>query len=177
MRHLALALFFAAACGSSDTKTPDAGLTCSAYCTSVMAACTTTNQQYASMDQCVASCAHYPEGASGDMSGNTLGCRTTHANLAKTDPTTHCVHAGPSGGGVCGTPCEGFCSLVTAECPTAWTTASCPTGCAAFAATPPYTSNITSGNSLSCRIYHATEASTDATDHCAHTTASSTPCM
>jgi hypothetical protein len=28
---------------------------------------------------------------------------------------------------------------------------------------------VTSGNDLSCRIYHATAASTDATTHCPHT--------
>ena len=183
MRYLAIALIFAAACGS-DTKTTDAaggGLSCSAYCTSILGACTGANAQYGGTDggmaTCMASCAHFPTGMAADMTGNTLGCRTNHANLAKTDATTHCVHAGPSGGGACGMPCEGFCSLVTAECPTQWTASSCPTGCAAFAATPPYTAMVQSGNNLSCRIYHATAASTDPTTHCPHTTATSVTCM
>ena len=182
MRILIASLLIAAACGSDNTtKMPDAStsmLTCSAYCTTIMSACTTTNAQYSSMDTCMASCAHFPVGMAADQSGNTLGCRTYHANAAKTDANTHCVHAGPSGAGVCGAACEGFCSLVTAECPTQWASASaCSTGCAMFAATPPYTANVTSGNNLSCRIYHATAASTDPTTHCPHTTATSVTCM
>ena len=41
--------------------------------------------------------------------------------------------------------------------------------CAGFAATPAYTAAVTGGNSLSCRIYHATAASTGPATHCPHT--------
>ena len=181
MRILSLALIFAAACGSDSTKTPDAAagaLSCMDYCTTIMGACTGANAQYSAMADCVASCGHFPVGAMADQMGNTLGCRTYHANAAKTDAATHCIHAGPSGGGVCGMPCDGFCSLVTAECATQYPSASgCATTCAGYAATPPYSASVTSGNSLSCRIYHATAASTDPSLHCPHTAMTSVTCM
>jgi hypothetical protein len=181
MRNLALALLVLAACGSDSSSVDaavkhdgsgsgSAALDCATYCTKIQANCTATNAQYSSSADCMASCSHFPVGAAADTSGNTLGCRIYHAGNAMADPTTHCIHAGPSGGGVCGMPCEGFCSLVTAECPTQYPTANtCATDCAAYAATPPYSSNVTSGNNLSCRIYHATAASTDPTTHCPHT--------
>ena len=91
-------------------------LDCTSYCTTITGACTAANLQYSDMATCVASCAHFPVGTLADMGGDTLGCRLYHANAAKTDPGTHCVHAGPGGGGVCGMPCMGFCDLVVAEC-------------------------------------------------------------
>src|SRR5438477_13103000 len=126
MRILSLAFILAAACGSdSGSKNPDAkvfmdgsgsaALSCMNYCTTIMGACTGANAQYDTMADCVASCAHYPVGTAADQMGNTLGCRTYHAMAAQTAASTHCIHAGPSGAGLCGTPCEGFCSLVTAE--------------------------------------------------------------
>jgi hypothetical protein len=147
-------------------------------CTTIQAACTGTNAQYASMDTCVASCAHFPAGASGAMSGNSLACREYHAMAAQTDPTTHCVHAGPSGGGVCGMPCDGFCSLVVAECPAQYASATdCMTTCGGYIATPSYNATVTTGNSLSCRIFHATEAAMDPATHCSHTAMASPVCQ
>jgi hypothetical protein len=176
MRNLVLACLFLAACGSDSTPakmdgsgsagTPD----CATYCTKIQANCTAANAQYSSSADCMASCSHFTVGMAADTSGNTLGCRVYHAGNAMTDPTTHCVHAGPGGGGVCGTPCEGFCSLVTAECPTQYPSAStCATECAAYAQDPAYSASQTSGDTLACRLYHATAASTDPTTHCPHT--------
>src|SRR5262245_12876101 len=114
-------------------------LDCMSYCTTITGACTAANLQYSDMATCVASCAHFPVGMVADMGGDTLGGRTYHANAAKTDPGTHCVHAGPGGGGVCGMPCMGFCDLVVAECPAQWTMSTCANQCGALAQTPPYT--------------------------------------
>src|SRR5947209_1595728 len=121
MRILLVCLLTAAACGSDSTPakmdaakmdgTGSGALDCGTYCSKITAACTTTNAQYGAMDTCMASCSHFPVGTAADQSGDTLGCRIYHTMLAMTDPTTHCVHAGPSGGGACGMPCEGFCSL------------------------------------------------------------------
>ncbi len=172
MRYLANAVVFLAACTSGNSgKTPDAGIpSCATYCTNITANCTTINLQYSTAAACMASCPHFPVGTGSDMSGDTLGCRVNHAALAMTDPTTHCVHAGPSGGGACGMPCEGFCSLVVAECPAQYPdAATCAATCMGFAAAPPYTAMVTGGNSLSCRIYHATAAAMDPTTHCPHT--------
>src|SRR5262249_44955799 len=117
-------------------------------------------------------------GAAADTSGDTLGCRIYHAGNAAMDPATHCVHAGPSGGGHCGTACEGFCSLVVAECPTQYPTAGdCMTTCAGHPADPPVSTAVTTGNSRSCRIYHAVAAASDPTTHCPHTgSAAGGPC-
>jgi hypothetical protein len=201
MRLLAIIVVLACACGK-DEKKPDAGNNqqmdapkqidapasdapagtpdCATYCTKVMAACTgAVNAQYANAANCMDSCANFTVGTSADQQGNTLGCRINHADLAVGDPATHCVHAGPGGGGACGTPCLGFCSIVVAECPTQWNMGSCmnqTTGCPSFATTPPYKAPST-GNTLECRLYHATMAATGPATHCPHTLAVSTTCQ
>ena len=141
-----------------------------AYCTTIMTACSGSNQQYDAMENCMGACATYTIGTAADTGGNTLGCRLYHAHNALTDPVTHCIHAGPSGGGVCGNPCDGFCSIVDSVCPAQYPTGACTTLCPTYAATPTYTDPAT-GNTLSCRIYHATNAaagSAAAAIHCAH---------
>ena len=164
--------------GTSDT--PGGGFDCATYCTTIMSACTAARAQYASMQNCVDSCANFPVGTNTDQTGNTLGCRYNHAQLAVGDPGTHCVHAGPSGVGACGTACAGFCSIVLAECPTQWPTMqacnSNQTGCPSFSSQPPFAAP-SAGDTLECRLYHATMAATDPTGHCGHTTANSTVCQ
>jgi len=185
------------ACGGDDNKkvdagtgdstvgdvagdTPGGGFDCATYCSTIMSACTAARAQYASMQNCVDSCANFPVGTSTDQSGNTLGCRYNHAQLAVGDPATHCGHAGPAGGSTCGaTACAGFCSIVVAECPGQWTMQSCNSnqnGCPSFTSQPPYAAPST-GDTLECRLYHATMAATDPTGHCGHTTANSTVCQ
>src|SRR5262245_5576880 len=184
MRRLTL-LFLLAACGSDNKANVDAmhdgpagPPSCAAYCTAIQANCTAANLQWADTATCMAACAHLPVGTMADMGGDTLGCRLYHANAAHTAPDTHCVHAGPSGAGVCGMPCMGFCDLVVAECPTQYPNAGgCATTCAMFAATPPFTANVTSGDSLSCRLYHASAASTAPALHCPHTAMTSATCQ
>jgi hypothetical protein len=180
MRTLAVVLLVACAGKAPPGPTADAApmLDCATYCARITTNCTGANVQYGAMNQCMASCASFPQGAISDTSGNTLGCRIYHAGAAAADPTTHCVHAGPSGAPACGAACDGFCSLVVAECSAQYPDANtCATTCAGFATTPAYTANVTSGNSLSCRIYHATAASTDPTTHCPHTASVSAVCQ
>jgi hypothetical protein len=178
-----LVLVVAALACSSSMKPPPvdsagSAATCANYCRTILAACTAANGQYVSMQTCTSSCMHFTAGAIGDQSGNSLECRNFHATLAQTDPVSHCVHAGPSGGGLCGAPCEGFCTLAVAECPTQYASAgACASVCANFAATPAYTDNVQSGNSLSCRIYEATLASTAPSTACPNTAAQSTVCQ
>ena len=185
MRNLALSIVALVVVGCTTGSSGPAGdddssvtLDCATYCGRAMANCTGVNAQFDTSANCMASCLHYPMGTIADMAGNTLGCRIYHAGAAMADPVTHCVHAGPSGGGVCGAACDGFCALVTAECPTQYPDANtCATQCAAYATAPDYTSNVTSGNTLSCRIYHATAASTDPGTHCPHTAMTSATCL
>jgi hypothetical protein len=146
-------------------------------------------------------CALMPTGAS----GNTLGCRFTHAGLAASAGVVpHCWHAGPYGYGACGTECEGFCTLATGWCspdggfdggaPPYASLDMCKTACAGFvkiddadgganfvdggysAAGP------TGGNTLDCREYHLGAAlhghgATDQQFHCPHVAATSATCM
>ncbi|MBM4345389.1 MAG: hypothetical protein FJ100_18615 [Deltaproteobacteria bacterium] len=98
--------------------------TCATYCEAVTSACGTSgaNAQYASLAECTSWCADlamiFP-GAAADKSGNTIGCRAYHAKLAKVDASsaaTHCPHAGKTGGNMCGTWCENYCSLAQMNC-------------------------------------------------------------
>jgi hypothetical protein len=166
--------------GSSGGGGDSAG--CTAYCTAIMANCTSTtpadggnpvgNQQFTDMMNCLNSCKAFPVGTSTDMSGNTLGCRTNHANLAKSDPVLHCPHAGPGGDGTCGANCDGFCQLATLYCTAAnmaavyASSADCMTQCAMFPDSTKFNIGVQDGNSTACLLYHAQEASSDPPSHC-----------
>lgn len=154
---------------------------CMTYCDTIMANCTAANAQYSSMESCMGACAAFPVGVTGETSGNTLGCRTYHSGAAATDAATHCVHAGPGGAGACGSNCEGFCSIAVATCPTEHPDeATCMTTCMGYMDTEPFDASDAAGNTLACRLYHASVAATDATaatTHCPHTTPDSPPCM
>ena len=179
-----IAILALAACGSDGgTKAPDAATsidapvagapTCADYCAKIATNCTAANQQYSSAATCMASCALFPVGTTADTSGNTLGCRAYHANNAATGPTVHCRHAGPGGDGVCGANCDGFCTIVQGACSTQPTPPyadkpACMAACANFATTPVYDQSVQTGNSLACRMYHATAATTTPSPHCNH---------
>jgi hypothetical protein len=67
---------------------------------------------YSSESACTSQAAKYVDGAPTDSSGNTLGCRLYHVNLARTDAAAaavHCPHAGADGGGICA-DCNRYCS-------------------------------------------------------------------
>ena len=184
---------------SSSTTTSSssgAALTCTAYCTEIIANCTGSNQQYgaSATDNGMANCMGYCTGAfttlgtPTDATGATLGCHFYHGGApSMTAPSTHCVHAGPTGGdksvdggvGTCGEPCAAFCAGALSICTGAnaqYTSMSdCMTKCATFAPDPaPYLSTDTtlqSANTIGCRIYHLTAAaasSAAATTHCPH---------
>ena len=166
-------------------------LDCPTYCTEIQANCTGANAQYPDRQHCDATCASFTVGTSKvtDTTGNTLGCRIYHGgDPAKMAAATHCVHAGPGGDlitatppGVCsgGDVCESFCSLEIRACgsldaprpgnPKDITgnplfqyrnMADCMTSCAAFDKTHVY-STMSAGNSLACRLFHATSAAID----------------
>ncbi len=184
----ASAALLIAACSSSSsnpTTAGDGGGTagdCQTYCTAIMTNCTSTmdpdsgatvgNAQYTNMTNCMNSCKAIPVGTSGDTSGNTLGCRTYHAGLAKTDPVMHCPHAGPGGDGVCGSDCDGFCQIAMMYCTAANSAAvfsslqDCQTKCAAFPDNVHFNIGVQDGSSVACLLYHSQEASTVPPDHC-----------
>lgn len=171
--------------GPGTDAGPAATPSCTAYCAAITANCTGANAQYTDLASCLANCDAFPVGTAADMSGNTLGCRTYHAGAAAgAGATTHCSHAGPSGDGVCGTNCEGYCNLALANCTGAdelyADAAACATACGAITDDVTYTTAATAGDSLACRIYHLSAAATDATSatlHCPHGEDPSAICM
>lgn len=184
-----------------DTMTVD--LTCTNYCTTITGGCTGTLAQYGGTNaadataHCMGTCATFMNSAT--QSGDTLGCHLYHAQVAAMpgNAATHCPHAGPGGDVIgsttatCGDPCTNFCTLVQGACTGAnaayASTADCMTACATFSTTAKYTVDTTAfpstnptGNTLACRLYHATNAAVSATaaaTHCAHTKAVSAVCM
>jgi hypothetical protein len=183
---------------------------CATYCSNIATACTGANVQFggsSAADQtthCMQTCSKFPVGAATDTSMNTLGCRLYHIQnitVRAGAPATHCAHAGPAGAAVsgaatCGDPCESFCTIEIGACglkPASATgqyesQAACVTACAAFDKTHAYTisaaafpSTNPGGDSLACRLYHATNAAIStaaATTHCPHTAevTTGTPC-
>jgi hypothetical protein len=190
MRYLTIAVLLAACAGQAP---PDTGpsLTCASYCSQLATTCSGDNAQFASDAACMATCAKYPPGALADTTGNSLGCRIYHiGNATKTGmPEVHCNHAGLAGGKIapvpvggtpdthCADPCTNFCAASVAICGTGANTATqftdnaaCMTACAAWDRTAAF--NVVTpveGNNLACRMYHLTQAATDAATHCAHT--------
>ncbi len=156
------------------------GATCSAYCNTIFAACVGLNQQYYSIPACLNSCAAWPRGTNGAGTGNTMECHAKHADDAVGDPATQCMSAGPTGGDVCGTHCESFCTIALAACTGAHqvypTMAACLEQCAGFPTSPAYSAAVQSGNSFACRTYHLTLAAIDP-DHCPHLPAPSPVCF
>jgi len=150
------------------------GVDCTGYCDLVMANCTGGDAQYANKADCLAVCASFPAGSPNDQSGNSFYCRNYHAGNATSNPSVHCPHAGPAGDGVCGSNCDGYCNIMMKHCSSvsgAYTSLSdCTTKCAGItgATSTSYDTGNTSGDSLFCRIYHATVASTNPTVHCPH---------
>src|SRR5690242_16282463 len=76
----------------SDSGVPDAGLpfSCDGYCAAVMASCTGAYAQYSEVERCQNACKVFPDGGAGDTSGNTFGCRFTHALAAQADAGAEC---------------------------------------------------------------------------------------
>lgn len=208
MRTTLLLTLTLVACGDSGTTSSDGppAVTqdCPTYCTEIQTNCTGANAQYpteATNAHCLAACASFPMGTAADKTGNTLGCRIYHAGApSMMTPTTHCVHAGPGGDltsaaapGTCGDACTSFCTLEIKACGLTGdaggngqyaSAAACMTACAGFDKAHLY-GLTASGDSLACRLYHATNAAItgNATAHCPHTAAvpgpagSMNPCL
>lgn len=169
--------------GAGGADAGDGPVSCAGYCAAVMSACTGANSQYPDVTACVNHCsavAGWQAGSRGTPSGNTIGCRHYHAQIAAgltgsaPDPVTHCPHAGPTGGNVCGTWCDNYCGLSARNCIGDNSLgyadeAACQTTCAAFPQNGATTA--TGGNSVQCRIYHlGAPAAGDPETHCPHGT-------
>jgi hypothetical protein len=173
--------------GGDGASGDDAGTyACSEYCTKVLASCTGDHAQYFDNDSCMAQCALLPGSAA--TTGNTIGCRAYHADNAKTmGPTQHCKHAGPTGGGVCGTRCESFCDRAVGRCsasagvPAAdvpfQSKAACLSACNAFTFSTDAGEFVDNPRlPLNCRQYHLKAVFEDGPGHCPHVASASNAC-
>jgi len=158
---------------SLDTgETEPSGDACETYCTNALANCTGDNVLYPGMEECMTTCAAFPEGTPTDTAGNTAWCRAYHAgDPAIMDAAMHCPHASASGGTVCGTPCEAYCSQMTYNCggevAVFPSEGDCMAACAAYPQDGAF--YAIDGNSVQCRTYHASfPAAQDAMTHCGH---------
>ena len=161
--------------GTNNTTNNDVPGTCAEYCDKITMNCSGENEQFGSRDACIDYCENigsWDAGLTSDTEGNTIGCRTYHADgPASADPAAHCGHAGPSGGGVCGTYCENYCQLSANTCTGAnalyASDAACATACAGFASTG--SPGDAEYDTVQCRIYHAgAPAAADPALHCSH---------
>lgn len=163
-----------------DTTAP----LCDTYCALVQSNCVDETQVYASQDLCLRVCGFLPDGMEGDMSGNTVGCRTTNARAAEAtgEPDVHCPIAGPGGDGTCGSNCEAYCSLMQQVCAARFGMdydgiPDCIDQCTNDVPDiGNYSSNIQEGDSIQCRLYHVSAATFDPGQHCAHA-AGDAPCL
>jgi hypothetical protein len=161
--------------GASDGAALDAEPTlCERYCALVMDNCGAAFPQYESVENCLGVCRRLPLGEPGSELGNSVHCRLRNAELAPAEPPTYCSVAGPSGGGVCGTPCESFCTLMQQACPSGFYQdgVACATSCESLPdlgsfTTDPAHDNYEGGH-VQCRLYHVTAAILDPSFHCPH---------
>jgi hypothetical protein len=177
-----------AACGSSGASAPDAAdsdaappgpSTCADYCTTIQAACVGPHQQYSDLPDCMSSCTAFPVGASGDQTGDTLGCRVTFAHQVAKNPSamaTVCPQAGPGGDGVCGDNCGGYCDIAMMFCTDVNAAkiydsrAACLADCATRMTTVKLNAGSPNrtdlGDEVACLLYHAQMAATAPVGHC-----------
>ncbi|HVK76862.1 MAG TPA: hypothetical protein VM734_26230 [Kofleriaceae bacterium] len=178
-RAASLIAVVVAACGGTSFDPTDGP--CTDYCRLVMRNCIGADSQYSAIDLCEATCATMEVGDPTQTSGNTIECRTFWAAIAEGDKTA-CVKAGPGGDGQCGDNCDSFCNATLDICadqpvPPYPSKDACLAACTGFAAEPPYNANEVMGDTLACRIYHMTAASTDPDLHCQHTGVVSDTCF
>jgi hypothetical protein len=160
------------------------GALCDDYCDLVMTACPGDLAVYADRPSCMTVCGHLEQGNKASPSGNTVACRAEQAREASmleapVEKAFHCPSAGPGGGEQCSpknqkADCEGYCALYTAACVSIskdWgfgTIDECVLKCAGV---PPadyaVASAAMSGDTLACRILHATQAFSDPEANCA----------
>jgi len=146
-----------------------------------------SSRQFTDRAQCLAVAGKYSNTPADAIAANrnNLGCREYHAQAAASLKTAdHCAHAGPSGGGQCGSQLEAWASLLnTAPCNdvSVKTVVDSVAPAIINAAIPPgfnatvsssvasYTFNYDqAGNTQACRIYHLGVALSGNPSHCSH---------
>jgi hypothetical protein len=177
--------------GSSAKATP-----CDEYCTAAEKNCTNPCgtgvpcpddlSLYTSRANCLGVCATFEPGVfegRTTKSGNTLACRrreVTFAGELATDKIEHCAQAGPGGNGVCGDNCENYCAMMQEFCSKPefekYIDPECVDRCRGLSPEKRTDSRATlygvdrhhDGDSLQCRVMHASSASVSPATHCWH---------
>jgi hypothetical protein len=150
---------------------------CEEYCISVMANCNDEFSVYVGPETCRSVCKVLPPGIEGDQEVNTVQCRLHQAQLALIlkDPATHCPGAGPGGNDLCGSNCEGLCSIMLGTCPQYQSATECSNDCKAVPDLSGFSIAQDDGDSRQCRLWHASAATQAPIPHCVHA-AGGSPC-
>jgi hypothetical protein len=163
-----------------DESIGGSGGPCDEYCDSVMANCTEVrdenddivadHRQYDSRATCLGVCSKFPAGTVGDRNGLSVACRRHFADLAATsEPEAHCPIAGPSGQGICGNTCVSYCAIMLSACAGAFNSAlDCGAACARHTDLDDFNITMQAGDTLQCRVYHASVAVNAPDVHCSH---------
>lgn len=160
---------------AADMAVAGGGPTCADYCAKIETTCVDDDggaafAQYPSTAACLSYCASaagWPAGMTGATTGNTIACRLYHAGAAAADPMTHCPHAGPTGGNICGSWCENYCQLMARNCTGAnsvYDAATCMSKCAMIPTNG--AANDSAGNTVQCRITQLGLAASDPATYC-----------
>jgi len=97
---------------------------CTALCANITRDCNGSNTQFPTTTIspqvfCETACVTLNTTNSTAFNDDTYDCHYYHAGVAGSSPINaniHCVHAGPLGGGVCGTLAEAYCDFVLQTC-------------------------------------------------------------
>jgi len=186
-RHFAALVLVGCALGGCngilgfDERTFDA---CTQYCDSIANTCVQANAQYQDAESCKATCALLPPGDSAEPVGNTVACRFETLEQAKDTGAVDslCPAAGPAGFDdasqqVCGDRCNTYCDLMKTICSgkadiAALDLETCLTECSKVTDNPAF--DPTNGDikdhddSIQCRLWHLSVATTAPDPHCAH---------
>ncbi len=155
---------------------------CARYCDTLATSCADDFAQFVSRATCLEYCAQLPTGSPGDEIGNSVHCRLKQAEIARdvAEPSEHCAEAGPGGNGTCGSNCEAYCVVFEQICGARFDDefvgrADCNTHCTDLPDDERFTTSISSGNSIQCRLWHVSAAAVDPSTHCGHA-AGEAPC-
>ncbi|HEX6765335.1 MAG TPA: hypothetical protein VF103_07650 [Polyangiaceae bacterium] len=172
-----------AACPNETSALTPSAL-CEEYCDTVMDACPGDASVYSGSELCLDVCKQLPPGSEGDTFTNSVQCRLEQARTVKKQNGTdlsQCPAAGPGGeaklddgGPLCGSACEAFCSIYMRVCTDAEQfkvfadEKECLDDCATVPDLGGYSTAISEGNTIQCRLWHVTAAADDPYPHCNH---------
>jgi hypothetical protein len=187
LAHATALLLLALGCqgiaGVEDVSFAGDADACSSYCSTLKEACPGDRAVYEDDETCSKVCQLFKAGSSDKPAGNTRACRADQADLALSldfsENEPHCSAAGPGGGDICTADpmsphCDGYCRVYMEACTSItklWgfdTFDECTTQCAGLPRAGIYTAAAghEGGDTVACRLYHATLAMEDPDINC-----------